>query len=343
MPFVRELDLAMRAYVPAYEEVGTALPEQITLTNINSIRQQTGLDWEPATEKQYRVREIGLGQTATEEVPGFVYVTKRPAGPILGSLKDSYQLFSNAELFGIAETIGQAAIDEGKDVRFLAGGELDGGRRVFLLADLGTVEIPGDPSPHARFLTLLSSHDGAGAVKVLGTEMRWKCTNALRAAEMNAAAQGAAFSFRHTSRLQKRVEDSKKAIEAAVLQHDAIAVATRELLAKRVKPAAASKYLEQFALAQVIAKANPQREAVAALSPQRQHAVTGVQRDLTAILASPTCDGIRDTAYGPFAAVVEYLDNVRPASSPSTRFARTMVTVERGKRLAYELAGKTLF
>lgn len=342
MPYVKDLDVAFRAYIPAYQEVGYDTPDEITMTNISQVREATGLTWEPAVEKQFRVRELGLGQTSVEPVDGYRYITRGPGGPVLGSLKDSYHLFGNDELFGIAAAIGEAAVAERKEVKFLAGGELDGGRKVFLLADLGVVDIPGDPSPHARFMTLLSSHDGGGAVKVLGTDMRWHCTNALRAAEINAAAQGAAFSFRHTSRVQRRVEDAKQAMTAAILQHEQVARASAELLAKRVRPGAASAYLAQFALAQVVAKANPMRETVASFSPQRQHAVTAVERDLTAILASRTCDGIRDTAYGPFAAVVEYLDNVRPAASPSTRFSRTLVTAERGKRLAYELAGKTL-
>lgn len=342
MPFVKELDIALRAYVPAYEMVGKPLPEQITLTNINAIRAQIGLDWEPATEPQYRVRRHANGVEEVEEVKGMKYITRGIGGPILGGGRDAYELFGNGELFGIAEAVGQAAVDEGHEVKFVAGGELHGGKKVFLLADLGTVELPGDPSPHARFMTLLSGHNGGGAVKVLGTDMRWRCTNALRLAEMDAKAAGAAFSFRHTSRIAKRVEDSKKAIIAAMTQHDRLAERSAELLAKRIKPEEASAYLSRFALAQVVSKADPQREGIAAASPQRQHAVVGVERELTRIFASATCDGIRDSAYGPFAAAVEYLDHARASASPDTLFDRTMVTTERGKKLAYELAAGSL-
>lgn len=341
MPYVNELDVALRAYVPAYEQVGAALPSpQVTLTNIGAARQATGLTWEPATEPQYRVRVLGPGQESVEPVDGFKFVTRDVGGPVLGSLKSSYHLFSNGELFAVAETIGAAALELGRPVRFVSGGEIDGGKRVFLLADLGVTEIPGDPSPHVRFMTLLSGHNGAGAVKVLGTDMRWRCTNALRAAEMQAASMAAAFSFRHTSKIARRLEDSRRAITAAMLQHDAIGERTREMLGTRVSPASASEYLQQFALAQVVAKANPLRAAQAALSKARENAVATLEAELADVYASETCDGIRDSAYGPFAAVVEYLDNRRPATSAGSRFDRTMVNSERGKILAFGLARK---
>ncbi len=332
------LDVALRAYVPAVEEIGRPLPEQLTVTNIGAAREATGLTWEPFTEPQFRSRRLGPGMESFEEVPGFKYVTRGEGGAILGNTKASYHLFRNAELFAVAEAVGIAALDQRRTVRFVAGGELNGGRRVFLLAELDQPrEIPGDPSPHVRYLTLLSSHDGSGAVKVLGTDMRWSCTNALRAAEMQAAASAAAFSFRHTSKIQKRLADAHKAIVAAVLQHDAIDERTRVMLERRVSPAQASDYLAQFALARVISKANPQRRAQADASPQRDFALRALEGDLRRIYAGPTCEGIRDTAYGPFAAVVEYLDNGRPAVSADSRFERSMVNTETGKSLAFRL------
>lgn len=336
MPYVNELDVALRAYVPAYEQVGARLPDVIT--NISAARQATGLTWEPATEPQYRIRRLGPGMESAEIVAGLKYVTRGEGGPVLGSVKARYQLFGNGELFEVAEALGLAATDEGHEVRFLAGGETDGGRKVYLLADLGTVDIPGDPSPHNRFVTLLSSHNGTGALKVLGTDFRFFCTNALSAVEMAAAASGAAFSFNHTTRVAKRLADARQAITAAVLQTDAIAERTREMLATRVSPAHARGYLSEFALATVIAKADPHRERYAAASPLRQRAVDAVEQELRTVWQSPTCDGIRDTAYGAFAAVVEYLDNRRPAKTAETRFTRTMLAVEPGKKRAYDLA-----
>lgn len=336
-----DLDVQLRAYVPAFEQLGANLPEQtVTLSNIRQLRAATGLTWEPAAEEQYRKKALGDGFEAYEAVPGFKYVTRGVGGPILGSLGKGYSLFYNDELFGIAETIGVAALELGQKVTFLRGGETNGGRRVFLLADLGTREIAGDPSPHVRYMTLLSSHNGRGAVKVLGTDMRWHCTNALRAAEMNAAANAAAFSFRHTTKLTTRLKNAQQAITAALVHHQAIDERTTEMLRRKVTTRSVSAYLQQFALAQVVSKGNPQRRDEADASKARENAVAALTGQLNAVWRSPTCARIRNTAYGPFAAVVEYLDNVRPSISADTRFDRTMVNTERGKVLAYDLARK---
>lgn len=341
MPFVKDLDLSLRAYRPAYEIAGHITPEAITATNISQVRRTLGLEWEPATEPQYRVKTRD-GMDAFEQVPGAKYITRGDGGPILGSVKDGYNVFENGELFEIAEAVGIVAVEQGYDVRCLAGGELFAGRKVYLLFDLGVVEIPGDPSPHARFMTLLTSHGGSGAVKAFAGDHRWHCTNALKLAEMDAAADGAAYSFRHTTHMRRRIEASKKAILATMLQQNKIAERTRELTRKRITKARASDYLEQFALAMVVAKADPTREALASSSTRRATAVAAVHSGLRAAFDSPTCDGIRGSAYGPFAAAIEYLDHIRPAASADTFFDRTMVATERGKKTAYDLIGKTL-
>lgn len=337
MPFVTDLDVALRAYVPAYEQAGAPLPRQVTLTNINQCREATGLTWEVATEPHYRVR-TNNGHDVVEKVDTYKYITRGEGGAILGSVGADYHLFYNEQVFGVAEAIGTAALEDGREVRFVSGGEIDGGKRVFLLADLGVREIPGDPSPHVRFMTLLSAHNGGGAMKVLGTNMRWRCTNALRAAEIEAARSAAAFSFRHTSRIAARIADARKAITEALLHHDAIEARTAEMIGTKISAPKASDYLAQFALAQVVSKADPLRVAQASLSAQRATAVAKLETELHAVHDSGTCDGIRGTAYGAFAAVVEYLDNKRDAKSVDGRFSRTMVRAEPGKALAFGLA-----
>lgn len=336
-----DLDVQLRAYKPAFELIGRPMPDRVTVTNINDARKATGLTWEPATEAQYRARRVGGTDLEPmreyAEVPEYLYVTRGEGGPILGPAHATYKLFHNAEVFAVAETIGQAALEMGQQVRFVNGGEVAGGKRVFLMADLGVREIPGDPSPHVRYLGMLSSHDGSAALKIIGTDMRWFCTNAIRAAEMRAAASGTAFSFRHTSRIQVRLANSHKAIRAALLQHDAIERVTRELLAVKVSRDVEREWFAQYSLARVILKADPTRASFADVSPQRAFAVDKLDRELQVIYGSRTCNGIRGTAYGLFAAAGEHLDNVRTATSQDARFDRTMVNVERGKALALDV------
>lgn len=337
-----DLDMALRAYAPAFEEIGGALPEQqVTLSNMRSMRAAAGLLWEPATEPAYRTRVLGPGREAFEKVPGYQFTTRGEGGPILGAVGDGYTVFSNAELFGIAEVVGVAALETGRPVRMLTGGETAGGKRVWLLADLGEArEVRGDPSPYVRYMTLLAGHNGGGAVKALGTQLRWFCTNALSAVEMEAAGQRAAFSFRHTTRLAQRLDQARTAIVRTLAHHDAIDDARAELLATRARPKVVSQFFAEFALAQVISKANPHKQPAGRGVAHRATAADRLEQQVRAIYESRTCEGIRDTAYGPWSAVVEYLDNVRPAESAGSRFERSMVNIERGKTLGFQIARK---
>lgn len=338
-----DLDVALRAYVPPWEPISKPLPPKITLTNISKARKATGLDWEPHTEPQYRrMRHDGLPGSghAFEEVPEHKYVTKGSGGPILDSAHADYHLFSNQEVFEIAEAVGTAALSIGRDVRFVAGGELAGGKRVFLLADLGVTELPGDPSPHVRYMGMLSSHDGTAALKVFGTNMRWSCTNMIRAAELDARQAGVAFSFRHSSRIAARVAKSQQAITATLLQHDAIEQTSRELLAQRITAGQASEFISQYALARVISKSA--KPDAAADNPRRLNATMFAEGELRQILASPTCAGITGNAYGLLAAAVEFNDHRREVKSADAYFTRTMVARERGKNLAIDVLRSVL-
>lgn len=335
-----QLDVGLRAYLPSWSPVSSPLPEQITLTNMDEARHATGLDWEPSTEPQYR-RETMTGVPGAAvgftEVSGYKYVTRGEGGPVLDSANSSYHVFRNAELFAVAEAIGVAGLQLGREVKFVAGGEINGGRRVFLLADLGARQIPGDPSPHVRYLGMVSSHDGSAALKVIGTDLRWFCTNAIHASELDAKNRGTAFSFRHTSRIAKRVEDATTAMSAAMYQLDQVDTMTEQLLAAPMSPRAMSEYIGQYALARVIGKADPARSDKAEGSHQRQKALTTVIDKLGALVAGPSCDGIRDTAYGALAATVEFLDHHRAATSDDARFSRTMLDTQPGKQLAVRI------
>jgi phage/plasmid-like protein (TIGR03299 family) len=334
MTYASDLDVAARAYRPAWEHegIGAVLPH--TIDDVDAARTATGLDWEPATEAQYRREQLGADAVGFSEVGAYKYVTRGEGGPVLDSANRSYRVFSNAELFDVAQAIGRAGVELGRPVRYVAGGEVNGGRRVYLMCDLGVTELPGDPSPHVRYLGLVSSHDGSAALKVIGCDQRWACTNMIHAAEVDARARGHAFSFRHTSRMQKRLADAHTAITAALYHLDIVETASRELLGVKVSARQREAFIERYALARTISKADAARAAQAAGSPKRSEALAFTAGHLRAILDSPTCRGIDGTGYGLLAATVEFLDHRRASTGPDGLFNRTVVNVERGKSLA---------
>lgn len=329
-----------------YEEWGSIaspLPPQIT--EPGEAAAMAGLDWEPHFEPQYRRRRAGGSDErprweyfeAVDEDSGkplFKYVTKGPGGRVLDSANRTYTTFANLECFQVAQAIGTAGGQLGKPVTFVAAGEINHGKKIFLMADMGTYELPGDPSPHTKYLGLLNGHDGSAALKVIGTDNRWACTNMIHAAEMDARQKGHAFSFRHTSKIAQRVHDAEQAIIAALHQMDLVARVSRQLIEQKTSAMQRNAYIEQFALAKIVGRGNPYRANEAEGSYQRENALAGITTKLSTILGSQTCTGINGTAYGLLAATVEYLDHHRPSTGPDSLFSRQMMVMDRDKRLA---------
>ena len=82
------------------------------------------------------------------------------------------------------------------------------------------------------------------------------------------------------------------------------------------------------------ARAQQQTEAISQkvqLTPQQSEQVK-------AILAGPTCDGIRRTAYGLAQAGAEYADHYRWKLNKETYFNRCVIRPEQLKRRAHTLA-----
>lgn len=343
------LDIAQRAYIPSWEHIGAELPEEFT--DIDAARRAANLDWEPTVEPVFRRERRGgtdaepfyeyaepvgdkLGSDG-QPAPLFKLVTRGPGGPVLDCANRSYQLFGNGEMFEVARAIGQAGAAAGRPVRFVSGGEVAGGKRTFLMADLGTTELRGDPSPHVRYLGIVNGHDGGAALKVIGTDLRWWCTNQIKASEMLAKQNGTAFTFRHTGNIAARVAGAQQAIIAAMRQLELVHDESQRLLEVKVTARQRQEFIEQFALARTITKTDVRRAAEAQRSPQRANALEAVTGSIAEILASPTCEGIADTAYGLFAATVEFLDHKREARGGFEGvFGRTVLNTEPAKQLA---------
>jgi len=337
MASTTELDVKLRAYVPVWERFGAPLPATITATNIADARRATGLDWEPTAEPVYRAldgSDVHYEPKDNKNRAKYKFITRGLHGPDLDVANGTYRIFTNAEMFAVAEAIGIAGLERGQDVRFVSGGELSGGRKVYLMADLGTVHIPGDPSPHVRYVGFINGHDGSASVKVIGTSTRWFCTNQFRAAEIDGRSAGTAFSFRHTARVGDRVEKAKKALIAALFQHKVVEDATAELLCIRISAPQRDAFVDRFTLSRIEAKATSSDPERAALSKLRQQALDNSRDILHAILASRTCEGIAETAYGPLAAAVEFLDHHRGEKTTDGTFSRQAINTDRDKILA---------
>jgi len=181
-----------------------------------------GLDWVVEPRQMYVETESVFG-SGFVNVPGFVANTRSSDNKILGVVTDKYQIVQNADAFAFTDNL------IGDEVRYETAGSLNDGKRTWLLARLPETEIVGDKTE--QYLVFTNTFDGSGSVRVACTPVRVVCQNTLNFALGTAKR---AWSFRHTSNIDDRLQEAHDALQLAgkyinALKKDAEFLATQHL------------------------------------------------------------------------------------------------------------------
>lgn len=292
--------------------LGTVLPEYPTREEAQALV----LPWEPIEEKTYRrvpfVTPTGEMGHTFEEIPGQSLRVRSDNSAVLGTVNDTLGLVTNGELFDIAEAVEGLAKGE---VRFETGGSLYGGSKVWLLLALvDPIVVPGDPNGTTiQYYGLQNDHSGGGSLRGQATSVRIVCANTSQMADLDAAARGTEFTFRHTLNVKDRIEDAKVALAGWRESVRAFRLYSEHMMSVPVTRAQRELFVTEFV-------PMPPPHAVSDRVVGNVEAARDAIRD---ILAGPTCEGINDTAYGLVQAAVEYRNHVQKARSTETRFKRT--------------------
>lgn len=296
-------------------------------------RTLAGLDWDPIEETPFRrvivMNEAGEPEEKFEQVPGFKWIARSDNGLILDSALTQYELITNSDMGDIIEMM-----MEGNKVEFETGGCLDDGRKVWALMRVGDLlEIKGDPSPTARYIALLNSHDGHGACKAIATNVRVVCANTWHYADTQSDASGTCFSFHHRANWRQHLKDVKADVVAALSGADkemkAYAEIADDMMGKKVTLEQELRFVDEFIY--------PTREEHK-LKPKALENVAAARNQVFGVMESQTCEGIRGTAYGLMQAGGEYLDHIRKFKNGSTYLGRTVLGTEERKVRARNLA-----
>lgn len=296
-------------------------------------REPAGLDWDPIEEPLFRHRpQLGAdGEDAStyEQVEGHKLIVRSDTGLVLDTALDQYELITNSDMGNIIETF-----MDGHAIKFETAGCLDDGRRVWALLQMGDfLEIPGDPSPTARYIALLNRHDGHGACKAIATNIRVVCANTWHYADTESEASDSCFSFHHRAQWRQRMAelqaDVKAALSGATKEMNMYAELAEEMALKSVTDEQAKRFVDEFVF---------QTREEYRLKPQALENVTIARQKVAAILESKTCDGIRSTAYGLMQAGGEFLDHDRKYKNTETLMNRTIFSKEKLKTRAKNLA-----
>jgi phage/plasmid-like protein (TIGR03299 family) len=296
------------------------------------VRPLAGLDWDPIEEPVYR-REVTVTddgpQEVYEQVEGHKLIVHSKTREVLDTALEQYELITNTDMGMIIDTF-----MEGHDIAYETAGSLDGGRQVWALLQMGDfLEVPGDPSPLARYIALLNRHDGHGACKAIATNIRVVCANTWHYADTQSSAQATTFAFHHRSQWRERVKelqaDVKAALSGAERETKAFMELAEDMAMKTVTDEQAKRFVDEFVY--------PTKEEHR-LKPQALENVTIARQKVASILDSQTCEGISRTAWGLMQAGGEYLDHDRKYKNSDTMMGRTVFSKEKLKIRAKNFA-----
>jgi phage/plasmid-like protein (TIGR03299 family) len=253
------------------------------------------------------------GPDGPVKVPGYKVITRDDTGAILGLTSTSYREFEPEPFF----QFGEALTGEGAHLDVI--GSLYNGRVVFATFTFSDDEAKRlfdfDPSPFFRHLVASTGNDGRHAARAKNTETRVLCANTYNGHLRGA---GREFVIRHTSQMEARVEDAKRALGMADKHHEAFVAQMTDLSKRDVNWASVEAYLAKMF---PIADENDGKNHTRVLNARS--AVADIYR------GADNLDGLDMTAYRLFQATVEYADHVRLYGNDKTRDeARTLAVID---------------
>jgi phage/plasmid-like protein (TIGR03299 family) len=287
-----------------------------------------GLDWEPVKTPVYDRELAGMGEDGQPvytyaEVKSKTFIKRSDSMALLDVAGAGYHIIPNSAMGEIVEAL------VGEGAKYSTAGSLQGGRKVWALAEVAEpIRVKGDPSETLQYCALLNSHDGTAALQAVATSVRIVCMNTWKAAELDGSRHGHAYSFRHTSGWRERLDEAKQLIHFGRAEAALVAEELNALVDVKVTARQMECFVQDFVpmpVGQIV-------------SDQVVTNVEVARQALRDIMASPTCLGINGTAYGLLQAAGEYLDHVRTVKTYSSYVNRTLLSTEKMKFRAKNLA-----
>lgn len=129
----------------------------------------------------------------------FCFTRRTDTGKILGcGMTSDYQVVQNTEAFSFLDSLLQDGV-----MRYESAGALDGGRTVWALARMPSVDTIAEGDDSLRYNLFLNSHDAGGSLFVIPTSVRVVCANTARIATRGQRG------IRHTGDMQEKLQQAK--------------------------------------------------------------------------------------------------------------------------------------
>lgn len=285
---------------------------------------EAGLDWtvQKVPAQGARILRYQHGRPVYERY--FVtrsVIDKETAPPVLGIVKDSYELVQNHEAFVFFDPFLDA-----QHARYESAGALGNGERVWVQVRLATPISVADGDEVDKFLLLSNSHDGSGALSIRFTPVRVVCQNTL-----NFAAKGgrAVVTLRHSRNVRDRLCNEQVATLMVLVAATFSQMATdfRQLAKTPATADRRKRFMED------LFPTKPDPTGAPSLWQQRVDKVLGD----TAVTPGPT----RDTMWGLYNAVTR-AEDYRETTEATAEARLDRVWFGRGADLKIKALNKAL-
>ena len=203
----------------AHEAVGNDI-SGIPLANVGAVLDAAGLNW--SVEAVPTTYEFN-GETLTADRRALI---RTDTGMQLGTHSEAYCRLENSSLVDLAAA---AAGDGGHGIEFRTGGEMDGGRVVWLNASLGS-NPRFDGLGISKEVTVVKSHDGTLPLTFIPSAVRMFCRNQFPMLRK----QHGRITVKHTRNSELRLIEAKAAVTALYAAHDTMDVMLADLLETEV-------------------------------------------------------------------------------------------------------------
>jgi phage/plasmid-like protein (TIGR03299 family) len=260
--------------------LGTSVEELLTAKEMKTA---AGLDW-VVEGKPMTVQGTNI------VVPNKVANVRNTDNAVLGVVGSRYKVIQNDEMFSFADFL----LDAG--AQFETAGSLRGGEVVFAAMEIPSehIEIKGDNGQTKSYLVLANGHNGLFPFRALVTPVRVVCMNTLNAALGSAKTS---FTIRHTAKIEGKIAEAKRALGITHKVMDEFRVGAENLILK--------KMTEKDAI-RVITSVFPLSE-----DEKREKKVFSDRAAQTIAIwkNAENLEGVRETAWGVWNAIGEYLDH----------------------------------
>ena len=226
---------AEMAYTGAPPWHGLGTPVDGAMTSADALS-KAGLDWRVVERPVYYTEE---GQAGHVHAEGFKALLRGDSGRILHVARETYTPLQNREAFDFADDITGTG-----DAKYVTAGALDGGRKVWLLAELTRCPLFVAGDELRPYFLLHNSHDGSSKVRGILTPTRVVCWNTLSAALAGAKASEG-FALRHTKGIRDKAADARRALGLILKGYDTLGERFGLLAARSFTDAGLASYVEE--------------------------------------------------------------------------------------------------